>query len=220
MLKRFIAKTGLRRSQFVLIAVCMAALICTACGSIDTLFNTILAVLGGINIVLASIGAVLAPAEVQAIEAGVTMAEDGVTALKNLVDSYEQDKTKPGAVDSIQAAIAAVKQNLAGLLAAGKIKNATLQGWIGKIVNLVGTVVDEIVTDILPVIQTKGTIAALESDKETVKSLDSKIKAMTAKLKADHDAALNSSGLSADTIHKVEREVNRKSTPNLGPVRV
>jgi len=197
------------------LTLCMYA----SCTSFDTLATTILAILGGVNIVLASIGAVIAAPEVTAIEAGVTIAENAVNALKTTVDNYEANKTGTGLVADIQSAVAAVQASLSGLLAAAQIKNTTLQNWIAKIVALIGTVVQEVVTDIIPNLAAARD-AHLSGNDAPALSLDQKVKDLAVKLRAEHEAALAESDLPDMTKAAVKTHVDHALAHHIGPIRV
>ena len=210
-------KTILR--WMVIASLCLMVLSFCGCDSFDALANTVLAVLGGIGVVLASVGTLLTPAESAAVQEGVQIAESGVTALKKAVDAYEEDKTGTGLLAAVQAAVAALQQNLAGLLAAAQIKNTTLQAWITKVVGLVGTVLQEVVTDILPELA-PAMQAHLAGDNTKLESLSDRIKALTKQFRADHDAALDASGLPADAIKAAHKHVNDKLAHHIGPIKV
>lgn len=199
--------------------VLMAVGTCACATSLSTLFTTINAILDGIGIVLTTIGTVLTPAEAGAISTATTLVEDAVDEVEETVDTYESDKTGAGFVADVQAAVAAVVTNLSGLVAVAQVKNAALQAWITKVATMIGDVVNEVVTDILPAVPA-ATAAFMAGNSAPAKALDAKIKALAEKLRSDHQAALEASSLPSEAIQKVTSHINSKLAKHIGPIRV
>jgi len=211
-------RSNLRRF-FLLFAICCFAFACVGCSGFDSLTTTILAILGSINVVLATIQATIPSPIVAAIEAADSIAQAAVNALKTAYDNYIKDKTGTGLLAAVQAAIQAVQQSLAQLLAAAHVDNAGLQALITKVVNLISTVIQEVITDIVPSIVPAMTAHAAGNDAPAV-NLNEKMKAMAAKLKADHAAILDSSELPAEAIVAAHKYIASKTAHHVGPIRV
>jgi hypothetical protein len=161
---------------------------------------------------------VLTPAQEAEAQEADTLAISAVTDLKNTVDQYEKDKTGTGLLAAVQAAIAAVQQTLQGWVTlASQFGNAAFQKWVGVVVGLIQAVLTVVTTDILPNVQDAVTAAA-GGNKAKLESLGEKLKVMAAKLRADHDAALDASGLPADVIANVRKSVDNKLKHHIGPI--
>jgi hypothetical protein len=202
----------------VIVSICLSVLFLCGCGPFDALANTILAILAGLPIVLKALVTVLTPAQEAEAQEADTLAISAVTDLKNTVDQYEKDKTGTGLLAAVQAAIAAVQQTLQGWVTlASQFGNAAFQKWVGVVVGLIQAVLTVVTTDILPNVQDAVTAAA-GGNKAKLESLGEKLKVMAAKLRADHDAALDASGLPADVIANVRKSVDNKLKHHIGPI--
>jgi hypothetical protein len=214
-------KTMSRKTYFnllVLVSIFLSVLFLCGCGPFDALANTILAILAGLPIVLKALVTVLTPAQEAEAQEADTLAISAVTDLKNTVDAYEADKTGTGLLAAVQAAIAAVQQTLQGWVTlASQFGNAAFQKWVGVVVGLLQAVLTLVSTDILPNVQDAVTAAA-GGNKAKLESLGEKLKVMAAKLRADHDAALDASGLPADVIANVRKSVDNKLKHHIGPI--
>lgn len=210
-------ETRKKLSRILLVSGVLSTMVvlCAGCGSVDSLFTTVQAVLSGIGVVLAAVGAALAPAETAAIQEGVTIAESAVAALKTAVDDYEADTTDTTLLSKVQAAVTAVQKTLPSLLAAAQIKNATLQAWITKVVDLISTVIEDVVNDILPAVET----GALTSESQ-VESLNTKAKSLNSALVSGYDEALASSGLPPEVVSTEHKRFHDKIARHIGPIRV
>jgi ABC-type anion transport system duplicated permease subunit len=213
------SKNRLTRIPFLLIGICLLALSVTACSGFDSLAQTILAILGSVNVVLATIQTQFPTSIVAAIEIADDIVQGAVNALKTAYDNYVKDKAGTGLLAALQAAVTAVKQTLTQLEAAAHIDNASLQSLILKVVSLIGTVLEEVATAILPNVP-----AALEAhivgNDVPAKNLDDQLKGLASKLRADYTAALADSGLDSVSIKAGQDHVNHKLAHHIGPVRV
>ena len=200
--------------------VSFCLLLC-ACGiaSVDATFTAAEAIMAGVGVVLATVGTLLSPVESAAIQAAVGIVSGAIAALKTGVDNFEADKTGTGLEADINAALAALKQSLPQLVAAAQIKNPTLQAWITSVTNLIGTVVTEVETDIVP--QLSAVKAAyLAGDSAPAEKLGDQFKTVVTKLKADYEASLQSSGLPAEAIAAAKTDFEHKNARHIGPIRV
>ena len=204
---------------FLLLAICCFTLALTACTGFDSLATTILAVLGSINVVLATIQATIPTQIVAAIETADSIAQAAVNALKTAYDNYVKDKTGTGLLAAVQAAITAVQQSLAQLLAAAHVDNTSLQSLITKVVGLLSTVIQEVVTDIVPSLASAMAAHVAGNDAPAI-SLNEKMKAMATKLKTDHAAILDSSELPAEAILAAHKYVAHKTEHFVGPIHI
>ena len=178
----------------MLVSILLCVLCFSSCGGFDGLCTTILAVLGSISVALTAAAALLTPAEEAAGQEAITLAEDGINAVKSTYDTYEKDKTNTGLLAAFEVAISAFKANLAALLTAIAIKNTQLQGLITTLVNLLANLIDAVIANVIPAVPA-AMKAAVSGDTGPAETLDQKLKALAKKLRSDHDAAVDASGI-------------------------
>ena len=174
------------------------ALFCCACGPVAAFFGVAQAVILTIGAVLKSLATVLTPAEETAITNAVNEVSADLTIADNTITAYEADKTGAGLLDAVKAAVLAITNSLPQLIAAANIGNPTIKAWINAVAAAVGAAITAVTTLIIPAL---GPAVAARSagDKTKMESLGVQLNAITAKLKADHAAALDASGLSAES---------------------
>ncbi|MDE1971222.1 MAG: hypothetical protein KGI50_06650 [Patescibacteria group bacterium] len=204
-------------SRFLIVAglLWLVAFCASACGPVDGIFTAVDAALSGVGLVLTALGTAISPAVTAAIEDAVNLAQTAVAALKTAVDAYEADTTDTTKLAKVKAALQAVQNALPQLLTAANINNATLQSWIEKVVALATSLLNTIVTSILPAVEggaleVEGERAALE-----VKATDLKDAFVSG-----YDAALIESGLPAEVQNKAHTDFHHRIARHIGPVRI
>lgn len=162
------------------------------CKSADAIFNSLEAGLQGVQIVLGDVGTVIPVPVVSAITGAVGVALVGVTEVQKLYDTFEQDDTSATIVGDIKAAVATLQANIAGIETAAHIDNSTLQAWVSKIVGLAGTVVTDVIENVLPAAQQayEEATSTGKVDWASSKAISRNMTAINEEFKAKWDDAL------------------------------
>jgi hypothetical protein len=189
------------------------------CKSVDAAFVTTEAMLQSVNVVLGSVELAIPSPIILATESAVSVTVTGLTQVKTLYDTYESDKgTGTGIVADIQAGVAAVKSDLKGIEAAAHIDNPAVQAWISESVNLVGTVLQDVITNILPVVKSAheaGSIPVAQA-----KQINAGMKEIRQSAVLTWDQILNSAGLPVAVSVRAYQSFHRAIEPHILGVRV
>jgi hypothetical protein len=209
----------IKLNRILFLASILLCVLCFAgCGSFDSLCLTMLAVLGSISVALTAAAVLLTPAEEAAGQAAIALAEDGVNIVKSTYDAYEKDKTNTGLLATFEAALAALKANIAGILTAIAIKNTQLQTLITTLVNLLANLIPSAASAVKSYLV--DAVIADAGDTGPAKALDNKLKALAQKLRYDHDAAVDASGVDPALIAQIHKTFNDRMARHVGPFRV
>lgn len=191
------------------------ALTCAACGSIDSVFTVIDAVLAGIGPVLVIVGTAISPAASAAITAAVSVVQGASQALQAAIDDYLNDSTGDTTLlQEVQDAIQALQQSLQQLLSAAHIDNTTLQNWISALVNAISSGITTVTNALMPAAESgllKTDLATQESAKDTAQLVREEII-------SNVDVATAQSGLPADAISKFHGQFHHAIGHHIGLV--
>lgn len=188
------------------------------CTSVDSMFTTLEAGLQSANVVLSSVELAIPEPVIVAVEGGVTIAINGLAELKSVYDTYEADNTNTGIIGDIQAGVAAVQADLQGIETAAHIDNAAVQAWLSKIVGLAGTVLKDVVTEVLPVVKEiheRGTVSLAEA-----KAINASMKTFKKNYVADWDVALESANFPEPVAKRAHDGFHHAIAPHVIGVRV
>lgn len=119
----------------LLAVVCLASMLC-ACGinPVATV-EGLIPIVGVLLAIAGTVGETLLPAEASLIQTAVSLVTNGLNALLSSLQTYDANKSAPGAMNTLQAAFNAVHVNLQQLLAAAKVTNPLTTQKISGVVN-------------------------------------------------------------------------------------
>ena len=192
---------------------------CAACGPVAGFFAVAQAIVATAGVVLKGLASVLTPAEETEAQGLVTTVGDDLTLVENEINAYEANKTGTGLLATLQAGVTTLNNGLSALEAAAGIKNATLQNWIGTIVDAVQAGLQEVVTVILPLVPSAIAAHVATGDTTQLENIGVALKVATAKMIVVHNAGAQKY-LDANTAKEVITKVHHAAEPHLGPIRV